>query len=62
MLEAMLATIPGDVPVIVTTGKAGRELFTLQDRAQHLYQVGSMGCAAPMGLGVAQTTGTPHTW
>ena len=57
ILERVLAAIPGDVPVIVSTGKAGRELFTLQDREQHLYQVGSMGCAAPMGLGVALTTG-----
>ena len=57
ILERVLAAVPDDVPVIVTTGKAGRELFTLQDRAQHLYQVGSMGCAAPMGLGVALVTG-----
>lgn len=57
ILERVLAAVPEDVPVIVTTGKAGRELFTLQDREQHLYQVGSMGCAAPMGLGVALTTG-----
>lgn len=56
ILERILAVVPGDVPVIVTTGKAGRELFTLQDRDQHFYQVGSMGCAAPMGLGVALTT------
>ena len=55
-LEHVLATVPVDVPVIVTTGKAGRELFTLDDRPQFLYQVGSMGCAAPMGLGVALTT------
>ncbi len=57
ILKRVLAAIPGDVPVVVTTGKAGRELFTLQDREQHLYQVGSMGCAAPMGFGVALTTG-----
>ncbi len=57
VLERVLAAVPGDVPVVVTTGKAGRELFTLQDRAQHLYQVGSMGCAAPMGLGIALATG-----
>ena len=37
--------------VIATTGKCGRELFTLADRPQHLYQVGSMGCASSMGLG-----------
>jgi phosphonopyruvate decarboxylase len=57
VLEAVLATIPDEVPVIVTTGKTGRELFTLSDREQHIYQVGSMGCASPMGLGVAMTTG-----
>ena len=57
VLQRVLAAIPADAPVIVTTGKAGRELFTLADREQHLYQVGSMGCASPMGLGVALTTG-----
>ena len=57
LLERVLAAAPEDVPIIVTTGKAGRELFTLADREQHLYQVGSMGCASPMGLGVALTTG-----
>ncbi|WP_428491250.1 phosphonopyruvate decarboxylase [Rhodopila sp.] len=56
-LEAVLAAIPDQVPIIVTTGKTGRELFTLADREQHLYQVGSMGCASPMALGVAITTG-----
>lgn len=57
MLELVLTAIPDEVPIIVTTGKTGRELFTLADREQHLYQVGSMGCASPMGLGVALTTG-----
>ena len=56
VLARVLAAVPDDVPIVVTTGKAGRELFTLQDRKQHLYQVGSMGCALPMGLGVAHTT------
>ncbi len=57
LLEQVLALAPADAPIIATTGKAGRELFTLSDREQHLYQVGSMGCASPMGLGVAMTTG-----
>ena len=57
ILEQVLAMLADDVPVVVSTGKAGRELFTIQDREQHLYQVGSMGCAAPMGLGIALTTG-----
>ena len=45
--------------VIATTGKCGRELFTVADRSQHLYQVGSMGGAAAMGLGVALNVGNP---
>jgi phosphonopyruvate decarboxylase len=57
ILSRLLELAPEGAPVIATTGKTGRELFTLQDRAQHLYQVGSMGCAAPMGLGVALITG-----
>jgi phosphonopyruvate decarboxylase len=57
LLEAILAAVPDDLPIVVTTGKAGREMFTLSDREQHLYQVGSMGCASPMGLGIAMTTG-----
>ena len=57
ILARVLALAPAHAPVIATTGKTGRELYTLQDRDQHLYQVGSMGGAAPMGLGVALTTG-----
>src|SRR5439155_7995482 len=55
-LERMLAVIPYAAAIVATTGKTGRELFTLADREQHLYQVGSMGCAAGMGLGVALNT------
>ncbi|MBE0531838.1 MAG: phosphonopyruvate decarboxylase [Rhodospirillales bacterium] len=59
ILERMLATLPDSAAVIATTGKAGRELFTLADRPQHLYQVGSMGCAGAMGLGTALAVGRP---
>ncbi|MCB2101080.1 MAG: phosphonopyruvate decarboxylase [Rhodobacterales bacterium] len=45
--------------MIATTGKCGRELFTLGDSPNQLYQVGSMGCAGPMGLGLALTTERP---
>lgn len=58
-LERLLAVLPPTAAVIATTGKCGRELFTLADRAQHLYQVGSMGCAAAMGLGVALNVERP---
>ena len=56
VLERFLALTDDQTAVIATTGKAGRELFTLADREQHLYQVGSMGGASGMALGVALNT------
>jgi len=32
----LLAVLPERATVVATTGMCGRELFTLQDRAQHL--------------------------
>lgn len=58
-LEKILENVPENAAIIATTGKSGRELFTLSDRPQHLYQVGSMGCASGMGLGVALNTDKP---
>jgi len=55
-LERLLEGVSDEAAIIATTGKCGRELFTIADRPQHLYQVGSMGCAAGMGLGVALNT------
>ncbi len=59
ILERLLASAPDNAAIVASTGKCGRELFTLADRPQHLYQVGSMGCAGPMGLGVALNTVRP---
>ena len=59
ILKELLKIIDDNTAVIATTGKSGRELFTLADREQHLYQVGSMGCAAGMGLGVALNSDKP---
>jgi phosphonopyruvate decarboxylase len=39
--------------VVATTGYTGRELFALNDRANQLCMVGSMGCASSLGLGLA---------
>ncbi len=39
--------------VIATTGFTGRELFAAEDRDNHFYMVGSMGCASSLGLGIA---------
>lgn len=44
--------------VVSTTGKLSRELFELDDKAHdkpnRFYMVGSMGCAAGFGLGIAR--------
>ncbi len=60
-LKAFLNWTDDETAVIATTGKCGRELFTLDDREQHLYQVGSMGGASGMALGVALNTPRPVT-
>ncbi|MBT8386292.1 MAG: hypothetical protein KJO12_02680, partial [Ignavibacteria bacterium] len=39
--------------IIATTGFAGRELYEIEDRENQLYMVGSMGCALPLGFGIA---------
>lgn len=52
-LETIALVLPQNVPVVTTTGKTGRELFTINDGPQNIYQVGSMGCASAMGLGIA---------
>ena len=58
-LESFLTLVPGRAAVITTTGKCTRELFTIEDRTQNFYQIGSMGCAAGMGLGLALNTERP---
>lgn len=58
-LERLLQVTPDAAGIVCTTGKSGRELFTIADRAQHIYQVGSMGGASAMGLGVALNTERP---
>jgi phosphonopyruvate decarboxylase len=58
-LNAGLAERSAQAPAVVcTTGKLSRELYELDDRdaskANRFYMVGSMGCAAGFGLGVAR--------
>jgi phosphonopyruvate decarboxylase len=58
-LERVVAAAPTSAALIATTGFCGRELYMIDDRPQHLYQVGSMGCASAMGLGVALNVDRP---
>ena len=64
-LESILPVLGGSAlsdgkypAVISTTGKLSRELYELDDqdnsRSNRFYMVGSMGCAAGFGLGVAR--------
>ena len=39
--------------LIASTGFTGRELYAIEDRPNHLYMVGSMGCASSLGLGLS---------
>jgi phosphonopyruvate decarboxylase len=52
-LQLILDELVGDEAIIATTGKTGRELFTISDRPNHLYVVGGMGTASAIGFGVA---------
>ena len=56
VLENLNKNIDNKVGVIATTGKTGRELFSLNDCENFFYQVGSMGCASAISLGVALNT------
>ncbi|MDJ0733358.1 MAG: phosphonopyruvate decarboxylase [Nostocaceae cyanobacterium] len=44
---------PENTVIIATTGYTGRELFASGNQPNHLYMVGSMGCASSLGLGLS---------
>ncbi|MEU8779615.1 thiamine pyrophosphate-dependent enzyme [Streptomyces sp. NPDC048606] len=51
-IQALLDREPTAL-VVSTCGYITRDLYNLADRPQHFYLVGSMGMAAPIGLGIA---------
>jgi phosphonopyruvate decarboxylase len=51
-LRAALAPLRRE-PVIHANGYVGRESFAVKDREASFYMIGSMGCAAAIGLGIA---------
>jgi phosphonopyruvate decarboxylase len=53
-LRAVVAnTANSATAVLASTGFCGRELYAIEDRPNHLYMVGSMGCVVPFALGLA---------
>jgi len=53
-LRAVVAqTSPNSTVLLASTGFCGRELYAIDDRPNHLYMVGSMGCVLPLALGLA---------
>ncbi len=58
VLRAVQASIQPNDAIVATTGYTGRALYALNDRPNQFYMVGSMGCAASLGLGLAVTQ--PH--
>jgi phosphonopyruvate decarboxylase len=53
-LRAVVAGTPtGAAVLLASTGFCGRELYAIDDRPNHLYMVGSMGCVLPLALGLA---------
>lgn len=54
VLREVVAHTPVDSTVVLaSTGFCGRELYAIDDRPNQLYMVGSMGCVAPLALGLA---------
>ena len=51
--ELVACTLPEETVLIASTGFNGRELYAIEDRPNQLYMVGSMGCAASLGLGLS---------
>ena len=51
--EVVANCAEGKTVLLASTGFCGRELYAIEDRANHLYMVGSMGCVTPLALGLA---------
>jgi phosphonopyruvate decarboxylase len=51
--EIVARTPTASTAVLASTGFCGRELYAIDDRPNHFYMVGSMGCVVPLALGLA---------
>lgn len=52
-IAAIADALQPDAALIASTGRIGRELFTVAERPGNFYGVGSMGCASSIALGLA---------
>jgi phosphonopyruvate decarboxylase len=58
-IKTVIGCLVGDEAVVSTTGKVSRELYCYSgDKQNNFYVVGSMGCAAAIGFGLAVSK--PH--
>ena len=53
LAEIVRLTKDKNTLIVASPGYTSRELYALKDRPNHLYMVGSMGCASSFGLGLA---------
>jgi phosphonopyruvate decarboxylase len=53
LTELLAKTNSKETILLASTGFTGRELFAIEDRPNHLYMVGSMGCISSLGLGLS---------
>lgn len=53
IIQRLIELAGNDTALVSTTGMCSRELFTLDDKKSNFYVVGGMGCALPIGLGIA---------
>jgi phosphonopyruvate decarboxylase len=51
--QVVARTAGGSTVLLASTGYCGRELYAIEDRANHFYMVGSMGCVTTLALGLA---------
>jgi phosphonopyruvate decarboxylase len=51
-IRTVIKNLNGDEAIVATTGKIGRELFSMGHKHSQIYIVGSMGCASGIGLGI----------
>ena len=53
MLRIIQNNIKNNDILLATTGYCGRELYSIEDKPNQFYMVGSMGCVSSLGLGIA---------